>query len=426
MHVSRFRGFVAALAALGMACAGESAGIDPPGFSGGTTPRLFFPTGIALAPDGQSIYVANSNFDRAFTSGTVLQIAMSAFDGTGAVDVAPHVRSQGKIGTFAVQAGVNPDGNALFIPTGDPAALVRVLLAPAGGTFVCAEGNCGLNAVDLETQKMDRPSSLTFAPPGRVIVGHTSPAQEDEDASAPARVAVIPEVLASQDAQPFSNGAYTVQVGPGMSGVLFDATQGRVLLSGCFERQRGGSVQPCGGNQDSAFFGLNPLRSFALAGGAGANVQTNVLGPNVGGGDSTALALATSGTALYVLSGAPNALLVTALPEPGRPLGLVASSIGLLPAVPRGIAVLPRPSGDIVAVTSLEDNTVILVDPASGQVITQLRLVGGGPNAIAVQDTPAGWRLFISLFNGCGVAAVDVPEADPIGMRLVSIAGRCP
>src|SRR3954465_3552926 len=72
---------LALLAALTAACNTSPHHLLPPPFgpNGQQPTRLFFPTGLAVAPDG-TLLVANGNFDHAFDAGTVVSIKKSYLD----------------------------------------------------------------------------------------------------------------------------------------------------------------------------------------------------------------------------------------------------------------------------------------------------------------------------------------------------------
>src|SRR5690242_20919847 len=72
---------LALAAALLAACNTASSELLPPPFgpNGRQPVRLFFPTGLAVAPDG-TLLVANGNFNHAFDAGTVASIRKSYLD----------------------------------------------------------------------------------------------------------------------------------------------------------------------------------------------------------------------------------------------------------------------------------------------------------------------------------------------------------
>ncbi len=72
---------LALVAALVAACNAAATELLPPPFGpdGRQPARLFFPTGLAVAPDG-TLLVANGNFNQAFDAGTVASIKKAYLD----------------------------------------------------------------------------------------------------------------------------------------------------------------------------------------------------------------------------------------------------------------------------------------------------------------------------------------------------------
>lgn len=426
---------VAWACALLLACCAQSReGLPPPGFDGNPD-RLFFPTGLALSDDGSSLYVVNSDFDRAFSNGSIVQLDLSAFDAPSPVtDIAPFVLTRGLTDRYGSMLSKSPGGHALFLPTASPDALTRIPLATGGG-IACENLNCSQDRVDLEAVGLSDPSSVAVgeillpgaeAPePVVFVLALTQPATNEDEERRSARVAVIPERLASGAAAPFENGAFTVDIGAGGAGVVFDAASGQAFIAGCFERYKGGGTIECSVNEQSDFFGLNPLRSFLPQLGASAPVQATALGSATGGASATALAISSDGETLFVLTTAPDALLAVERPISGDKAGRVKTIVPL-PAVPRGLVVLPRPEGDLLAVTSLESDALLIVDSVTGLVLHQLRPLGMSPYALVAQTLADKWRVYVTLFEGCGIAAVDVPMSDPSASTLVATVGACP
>lgn len=423
-----------ACALLLASCAQSGEGLPPPGF-GGTPDRLFFPTGLALSDDGASLYIANSDFDRAYSNGSVVQLDLAAFDAPSPVtDISPFVLTRGLTDRYGAMLAKSPSGRALFLPTADPDALTRIPLATGGG-IACENLNCSQDRVDLGAAGLSDPSSVAIGEvllPGAevpepviFVLPLTQPSTNEDEEGLSARVAVIPERLASGAAAPFENGAFTVDIGAGGAGVVYDAAGGQAYIAGCFERFKGGDTIECSINEQSDFFGLNPLRSFLPQLGASAPVETTVLGSVTGGASATALATSSDGETFFVLTTSPDALLAVERPTSGNKAGRVKTIVPL-PAVPRGLVVLPRPGGDWLAITSLESNALLIVDSVSGLVLHQLRPLGLSPYALVAQTLADKWRVYVTLFAGCGVAAVDVPMNDPSATTLVTTVGACP
>lgn len=430
----RLPAFILAGALLLAGCAQSATGLPPPGF-GNEPDRLFFPTGLALSDDESSLYVVNSDFDRAFSNGSIVQLDLAAFDEPQPVtDIADFVLTRGLTDRYGVMLAKSPTGRALFLPTASPDALTRIPLATGGG-IACENLNCSQDRVDLGAVGLSNPSSVAVAElqlpgaempePVLIVLPLTQEATQEDEPGLSARVAVLPERLAAGSAMPFENGGFTVDIGAGGAGVVYDPLSGRAFIAGCFERYRGGGTLECSVNEQSDFHALNPLRSFLPGLGASAPVETTVLGSATGGASATALATSSDGETLFLLTSAPDALLAVSRPTSGDKAGRVKTIVPL-PAVPRALAVLPRPEGDLLAITSLESNALLIVDPVTGQVLHQVRPLGMSPYALVAQTLTDKWRIYVSLFAGCGVAAVDVPMGDPSNTAVVTTVGACP
>jgi hypothetical protein len=421
------------------ACAVGTTGVAPPGVSGPA--RLFYPTGIAVSPDGETLYVANSNFDRAFNSGTLVSFPASAFD-EAAANEDKHLRglpegvTARRLDAFAGPLRLNPAGTALYTATRDHGTLSRIPLN-ADGTFECPEAGCSHGAAELAAQGLADPFALSFAdlvfpgsttPEAAVFVGHLTPASNGQGAAAEdAYVIAVPERLAGgQSDAPFEQGAVRVDIGvPASTSLAFDDVSGRLYVGGCLLRVSAEQVVPCASNPDSSLVRENPLRALMPASGAAANVETFLLGPLTGGGETADLALSSDGTALYALTGRPSALVV--VDKPGVLEAIRPRAIVPLANAPSRLLVLPRAEGDLVVVASTESNVVTLVDPVRGEVLSQLEAVGLQPWDLAATRLSDGTdRVFASLFKDCGVVAIDVPAADPSAAAIYATVGACP
>lgn len=426
---------------LAASCVDGDRGVTPPPFDG-TPARFFFPVGVAVAPDGGSVYVANSNFDRAFSRGTLLQIDAALFDEAAQapdqrLDTIPdnRVLSSGHIPTFAGRMTLAADGSALFTPTLEPARLVRAPIED--GRLACPNQDCGRDAVDLQGQEVFQPfaiasGELTFAgrtdpEPALVVTGMAPPSAGLDAEGRNTPLVFIPERLARGSANPFANGAFTQSIGAiGANALAFDPVGLRTFVGGCFSRTDAANVFPCYLRTDAAVGSQVPLRWTLADAGPTAAVQTIDLRQVVGSGEVTDLALSSDGALLYVSVSRPNSLVSLDLPVPG---GRAQASVrGTVPLAerPGAMHVIPRVDRDLVAVTGSETGALLIVEPLAGTVVSQIRPIGVGPTGIAGAVTAEGDRLYVTLFRDCAVAAVDVPAAQPSAAHLVSIVGSCP
>src|SRR3954466_3704776 len=148
---------LALVAALLAACNVAATELLPPPFgpNGRQPARLFFPTGLAVAPDG-TLLVANGNFNQAFDAGTIASIRKSYLDALFSAhrdcDVPPPApagcdQANGDIqfvgavmiGNYAGPLVLDSDGKTAFTGSRDTSRLNAVTVAP-GGALACAEG----------------------------------------------------------------------------------------------------------------------------------------------------------------------------------------------------------------------------------------------------------------------------------------------
>ncbi len=442
----RARLLLAALAASLLACAEAPPGLPPPGLDG-KAPRLFYPLGLALSKDGKFLYVVNSNFDRSFSGGTLVRLPTSLFvPGMARVTALSKSDLVGRVDALAGELRLNPTGDALYLTSRDHNLLTRIPLN-AQDAFSCGPGkspDCSSGAIDLGAEDMPDPFAITFAdlvPPGQssaepfVIVSHLSTVSTGPDTSAKdAFVALIPEAVArSQAQQPFSHGAYRVDLGTtGTDSLLFDGATRRLFVGGCFERVDPQTVISCQQDQNSTYTRTNPLRVLVPEAGASTLVTRLALGSLTGGGDTVAIASSSDGTKLYVATALPSALETISLPAPGdASLPKLVATVPLANQ-PSQMLVLRRPTGDLLVVSATTHNAVLVVDPIRGQVLSQLDPdspnggLGQGPYGLQSAPTATGDRVYVSLFNDCAVEALDVPGDDPSATSVVGIVGKCP
>ncbi|MEM1416433.1 MAG: hypothetical protein AAGH15_16100 [Myxococcota bacterium] len=160
--------------ALALVCATFAAACETDG-SSPPPGRLFFPTAMALAPDGTHLFVASSNFDLSFNRGALHSYDLDVLNASvdrcperiateetvdspeecqfiptqdgrielveqGAVEqVAGLLVSQVQIGSFTDGVAVAPAGNRLYLPVRGDANLTFVDIQDGGALF-CGEG----------------------------------------------------------------------------------------------------------------------------------------------------------------------------------------------------------------------------------------------------------------------------------------------
>lgn len=468
---------LAVLSAL-VACANPQPGQAPPGLSD-TGPAFYWPVAVAVDPTGTNLYVASSNFDRAYTSGWVSQFNTSLFNGVSdgsVVKVKPsQAASVGNTDTFAgtmllSTSATNPTvASRLFITTRDHPAgkhctagnqcggLTSVALDPTNGHLLCAQAGCSLDALDLtrfsvgsNSYQMTDPFAMSFAnqlltPDGSrqntIAVTNMSPSPSGQSGIGLDAVVAFVKIpadgatpTAPTSTDPFSSIVSAVNIGNVGSNSLAVAN-GVVYAGGCFTRVAGETIVPCLADPSITQYRLNPMRYFFGGALEHSSVDVAPLGTYFAGGQTKDLAISNDGKQLYIATSLPNALLVIDAPLPGgQPIPTLRATIPLANE-PNRLLVLPSHAGtpELVAVTTADSNVVLsnssallVVDPQAATVRAQLEPLGRTPFGMTVFPDTTHYRVYVTLFGACGVAAVDIPYAAPETAKHVSTVGSCP
>jgi hypothetical protein len=144
--------------------------------------------------------------------------------------------------------------------------------------------------------------------------------------------------------------------------------------------------------------------------------------------DARGLALGSRGDKLYIVTRAPDTLLVASVAYPsgdGAPTLRLVQSVPL-PNGPNEVSVLPRPGqGDLVTVTCSGVGVLAIYDEDLGDLAAQVTSVGEQPFSVAFDVRGSGARLYVSSFGDGRVAVVDIPELRrPQGARVVARLGK--
>lgn len=404
--------------------------------------RIFFPTGLAVAPrpggGGDLLYVVNSNFDLEYEArqgGTLLAIDPEASDAP-AGEIAPaHVVGAVRIPSYGGEVAIAHPGLTGCEALGRTTAIVPVrytneVLAidvAADGALSCGEG-CRLAAPDdaedpfgvavvcRPTANGVRHSAWVTHLSGKPMTG------------APAGQGIVSEI----DLDTRTVGTFVNLGAAPTSQIVYDPLHGLLLTS------------PAVGTP-----GYAPIRSWrpAAVTGAGFEYRTSDVTAFIPSSIVRGLALSTDHTRLYVAADVydPVAASTTgAIRITGSVLGVfelafgIAGDVALRPmrVVPVGVglgnvAVVPRPGErDLVVVADLTGNDVFLFDDQDGAVVTSFgrdpstgRPVFREPFALASQALPDGaWRVWVSSFRDGTLTAIDL--ADPARPGLARIGKR--
>jgi hypothetical protein len=330
------------------------------------------------------------------------------------------------------------------VTTGGACATTSDCTNSAGGA-VCTNGVCTTTALMTDPFAMtltELPLPGSSTPSEVLLVTGLSPAPSGTSGvGANAYVTAVPVPTAPATgtpppvgAPPFSAANFVTNISNLGSNALAVGPTGIVYVGGCFVRVAGEQIVSCLADTSITQTRENPLRFFYAAAGPNAEVETLDIGEIFNGGQTADMALSTDGSLMYLATETPNALAVLSVPVPGAsPLPQVRSVI-TLENIPNRILVLPRPTGDdMVAITAADPNVVLantsgfmLIDPIQGTVLADLEDIGGTPYGMAAMTTTKGYRVFVTLFSDCAVAAIDIPMEAPEQATHVSSVGFCP
>ena len=475
-----------AAAALLAACNTMPPEVLPPPFgpNGPQKPRLFFPTGLASAPDG-TLLVANGNFNHAFDSGTILTLSRASLDRLFSlqldcdradadptkcvVQIEPgDVPGKALIGSYAGPLALSDDGTIALTGSRDSGNLNAVRV-DSGGLLHCLPGtgndvskDCRTGLLNLTASGLDGPYAIV---PGTALVQNGSSPPTTRPVFFVS--SIIPHIdqissgtlytstaVAAIDMKPIDcsgqlptacspwsllftmrAGSRFVGGGYGVGPVVFDSVRRQLYLGGCYFR--------------SASFGAGE------PGSALCNAVTNnflrIINVDVGNAADPALFdlrtdVLSIDTVQFLLgdpdpvTGAPTALWATMR----NPDILVRIELPAQPSVaPRVRKVIPMPSSpadmvriartgasDLIAVVTEKTNGVAIVDTATGEVISRISRLGNSPFMIKEVSCPTTITgsacLAVSVFAECRIALIEVPKSQPSQAKLRTLLGSCP
>ncbi|MGE5049128.1 MAG: hypothetical protein ACM3PC_11195 [Deltaproteobacteria bacterium] len=461
---------LALVAALLAACNTASSELLPPPFgpNGPQPARLFFPTGLAVAPDG-TLLVANGNFNHAFDAGTVASIRKSYLDGLFSAhrdcDVAPPApagcdQANGDIqfagtvmiGNYAGPLVLNSAGTIAFTGSRDTGKLNAVAVAP-GGALSCADGDatgdCRKGLVDLlATAKLDGPYSIVRgdsqgpgqpAPLPVLFVSSVVPHVDEISGG----IIFSSSNVAALDMRDPTQVLFTMSVssrfignGDAVGPMVFDAARRQLYLAGCYERfANSGAGEPGSG----ICLGRNTnLLRIVNVDAQGAALPTTIdLFNDVQSTQITQLLLADpdpGGTpmTLWATMRAPDTLAQIVLPSQPSVAPRVRRAVPL-PVSPADMTLIKRPGGgpDLIAIAAEKLGAVAIYDTAVDRVVAQVRRLGDSPFTIQQLPCPAGEPadsvcLATSVFESCRVGLIELQTSAPSDAKLRARVGSCP
>ncbi len=425
---------------LGQACVPQGLLQAPP------RGNFYFPTGIAFADDASSpmgfLYVANSNFDRRYSSGSVLSVQLDSVGQTSGKRLPPigmgspgappmQLDDLGNTGQVIIQSFAGEmtksrygAGYRLFVPSrGDRNPLQ--IIESAGISMTCLDGSsdCEHSSPSLSAFEQIDPGVPRLVEPLGVGVGpFNSPEPQVlvtqlKSADAPAgsgnNLQTFVLSMPANDPRPVIDKNNFISLGLYILGNPYGATTNSVAVGSRFayvtNRYKGSG---------GALFYLvdGQTRTFA---DPALEVGFRTL-------EARGIALNRPETRAYVAARSPDSLIIVSITATaGLPVLRVLKMVPL-PLGTAEVAVIERPGqGNLVAVSSSGSNAVSIYDEDLGAVAAQIPGVGIQPFALAVQQTGNAARVFVSCFGDGRVGVIDIADVRrPQQAQLVAFLGR--
>jgi hypothetical protein len=450
-----------------VACENAPTFLPPPfGPQGKTNIRFFFPTGLAVLPDG-SLVVANGNSNHAFDGGTLVSVKRKYLDAffagqvctstsktcaNGIDDVSLHnddvFGGAVMIGSYAGPVVLNDAGNVAFTASRDSARLDAVTVnpdlsltcAPNAGTSTtdCRSGTVDLRAIGVEGPFAIAPGDVVQAgqPAKRLLyVGSITPRIDEIISGTAYTTSLVAAVDMNDPSQvPFTlvAGSRYLANGAGIGPMLFDPTRRQLIMSGCYQRfTSGGAGEP--GTGPCTGTTTNYIRFLDVDAKASGNVQLFDMFPDIPSLQTTALILAdpdpvtgVPGT-LWATMRLPDALVQIDLPpQPG--VAPRVRRVVPLTLAPADLVLVSRPGkADLIVVAAEKVGDLAIYDVGEQQIVAEVPNLGDSPFALKVlSNDGVTARLAATVFNSCGIALVSIPLDTPWNAQLNGVAGRCP
>ncbi len=392
---------VGTLALLTSACGVDVIGDDPP------LDRMFDPVGLALHPDGQRLYVVNSNFDlsyRADRGGTVTVLD------TEQMRVIPEGTVQ--IGSFGGEIVLTPDGERAYVAVRGNRSATALDIDDDGDKISC-RGSTQSTACQIVTSN-DDPFGLSLQTSQRgdlsidiIAVTHlvggnvTGLARRfNPDGGGSCSTGSIDACITRVSA-PIVAGANDVELSP-RTGQFY--TTSRFTNSVVAFRP----VLDTNGELEGIF--------------ETGEVRVENANP-VGGIDSRGIAFNREGTMAYIANRGPNALVFVDV----GPTDLLAGSGTrnrvvdqiIMPASPADVVTANIDGRELVYVAAFEQNEIWVVDPEIRAVIDTIEISASPYNMLV--DNVHKKRLYTTLFSQAAVAVIDLDPASASFNKVIGV-----
>jgi DNA-binding beta-propeller fold protein YncE len=388
-----------AVAGLLASCGVDVVGDDPP------YDQLHFPVGMALHPDGEFLYIVNSNFDVAYREDRGGSVVVM---NTDELEIIPGGTVQ--IGTFGGDIKLNS-------VDGEPTR-----------AYVGVRGDESVTVLDVE----DRGSRL------RCNGGRLSgPCQMPTDSADPFGLAVSTTKVAQPGGEDLTVDfvavahlaggnitAFTVK-GEGSRRSFSRVAAPLVAGANAIEQS------PRTGNYYATSRFTNTIVSFRPAidveGDVVALFETDeIVVENASPGrglDSRGIAFNREGTVAYVANRGPDAVLVidvgpTNPATGGGTRNQIVDAI-YMPADPAEVKLIEIDGRELLYVSSYDAEQIVVVDPESRLILDTID-IPGQPYTLTA-DTARHQRIYVSLFGDHGVAIVDIDPESPSFNQVTAV-----
>lgn len=425
------------------ACTASGDEVTPP------SDQFFFPTGLAVSPDGSKLFVANANSELRWDSGSVQVVDLDIVDQITANWV--------DLGMYPTDC--NPDPDRTETLTCDEAMFIRQGAGVRIGNF----------ATDIAVQDMNDGSLRLIVPtrgdPSIAWIDYANDAlscSKSTESNALCddahRLSYVLNnaALSSLPEEPFaayadSNGQFAVvthlttgsvtlidsrpgvdaQVTDIVGGVFAaDPSTGLRGATGVAGRSNGadGSIVYVGSRSEDRIQTftvgrpVNDAPPFLLAGNY---FFLDGVGNNSGGStDTRGMAFSPSGERMYLVNRRPPSLQVidTSLDEGGFPRNKFVGNTDICRQAST-LALIDAGAGERAYMTCFQDGDIYVVDPTGVPHVENVVTVGRGPYTITA--APSRKKLFVSNFLEDTIAVIDarpnVPTHDRVVLRLGAV-----
>jgi DNA-binding beta-propeller fold protein YncE len=434
------------------ACTASASEVAPPGDT------VFFPTGMATAPDDSVLFVANANGNLQYDSGSIAVLDLSMIDAvasawtsaqaipSGCIQETDHVETLQcdlagettktlfrtgagvRIGNFATDVAVQNLGSGnyrVFVPTrGDPSIAwadwngqsQALSCASTGGAFALCDDAHRLSFVhnDPTLAQMPPEPFEVFADSDYAIVTHlttgaitlvTSPAD-------PMQVQIADVVVGLFQPDPLTGLTGTT----GVAGRTPTTTPGAPDLVYVGSRSEARVQTLTVGHPADQGPGIPPYivegEYFFLDG----------VGNNAGGStDTRGMRFSPTGDLLYLINRKPAALQIvdTSLDAQGVPNNTPVGASALC-RQPSQLAVVnfgDPVAGERAYVTCFLDGQIYVVDPTGVSSVEDVIDVGRGPYAVAA--APSRKKIYVTNFLENTIAVIDIAPTSTTRNRVV-------